>query len=576
MINNFSKTPHFDKALQEILENLKPEQRTCQQCQRSFDIFQGDIEFYKKLRVPPPKLCPECRRQTRWAFTNYTILYKKKCDAPGHQEKIISQIPEGSPFPVYDFNYYWSDQWDSMGYGRDYDFSKQFFAQFKQLLQSVPQPANTRDPLSINSDYTTYGVQLKNCYYIFGGLHSENCYYGNWPIKTRDCLDVLAAWDCERCYEVVYSKKCYHCQFIYFSQNCLDCTFMFDSRNCQNCFVCANLRNKKYYFFNQPLTKEEYQNQLSKINLGNNKQLEYYKGKFLELLISSPKRNVFNQNIVNSLGSLLENCRNCYKCFFAAGNEDSRYTEINSNTRDCMDVLLGTSPSRCYYTVLPYSGSDIKFSVLTRDQCLNLEYSLNCKNCLYCFACIGLVNKKFCILNKQYSEEEYWQLVDKIKTQMLENGEYGEFFPISFSPFPYNASLSQIFLPLTKKETEKRKLWYQEPIPPEYSGKILSSNKILTNIKDVSDDILDGAIRCSKTGRLFRIIREELEFYKRENLPIPLIHPYERLLDRLFWLGSLKLEPTQCQKCGKEIMASFIKGIKENVYCEACYLQEVV
>jgi hypothetical protein len=570
-----SKTPNFDKALNEILDNLKPHQRKCQQCGGTFEIFQEDIDFYKKLRVPPPKLCPDCRRQTRLAFVNYTTLYKRRCSAPGHQEKIISQIPEPTLFSVYDFDYYWSGNWDPMKYARDYDFSKPFFEQIKELLQTVPQPANTRDPASINSEYTAYGVQLKNCYYTFGGLHSENVFYGHWPMNSRDCFDVLVPWDSERCYEVVYSKKCYHCQFVYFSQNCLDSAFLFDCRNCQNCFGCLNLRNKKYHFFNQPLTKEGYKKRLSEIDLGDRQQLEYFKEQFLKLLISLPKRNLIHQNNVNSTGTLLENCRDCQECFFVINGENLRYTEINLG-RDCMDTLLGMAPSRCYYTATPYEGSELKFSVNSRKQSLGLEYCFNCKNCWYCFGCIGLVNKKFCIFNKQYSEKDYWQMVDKIKTQMLKVGEYGEFLPISFSWFPYNASLAQVFFPLNKDEAEKKGLRWVEITPSEFRGKILSSEEVPANIRDVKDDILNVAIRCAKTNRLFRVIKSELEFYRKENLPVPILHPQERLLDRFSWLGSFKLEPISCAKCGKLTMASFRKGIKENIYCEACYLQEVV
>ncbi|MBU2578775.1 hypothetical protein KKA09_01510 [Patescibacteria group bacterium] len=61
-MNNQIKTPNFDKVLNEILKDLKPHQKTCQQCQEIFDIFKEDIEFYKIFQVPPSKLCPKCRK----------------------------------------------------------------------------------------------------------------------------------------------------------------------------------------------------------------------------------------------------------------------------------------------------------------------------------------------------------------------------------------------------------------------------------------------------------------------------------------------------------------------------------
>ena len=56
-----SKTPNFDKALDEILEKLVPHTCECIQhnlskyCEGTFEITDQDIEFYKILRVPPPK-----------------------------------------------------------------------------------------------------------------------------------------------------------------------------------------------------------------------------------------------------------------------------------------------------------------------------------------------------------------------------------------------------------------------------------------------------------------------------------------------------------------------------------------
>ena len=42
------------------------------------------------------------------------------------------------------------------------------------------------------------------------------------------------------------------------------------------------------------------------------------------------------------------------------------------------------------------------------------------------------------IFEKSYSEEEYNELVPKIIEHMKGGGEWGEFFPISHSPFGYN------------------------------------------------------------------------------------------------------------------------------------------
>jgi len=571
-----SKTPQFDKALDEILKDLKPQKRVCKQCGLDFQIEKEDVDFYEILRVPPPTKCPSCRQGIRKAFINYTTFFKRDCSVSGHKEKIISQIPDNSPFPVYDFDYYWSGDWNPFSYGGDIKVNERFFDQFRQLLNRVPQPATTRDPMSINSDYSSYGLQLKNCYYMFGGLYSENVLYGNWPMRTRMTMEVLVSWDCERCYEIVYPEHCYNCKFVYYSNGCLDSSFIYDCQNCRNCFGCVSLRNKNHHFFNQPLSKEEYEERIKEIDLGDREVLNYWKTKFLEFLAVSPKRITFNPRSVNSIGNLLEDCRDCYKCFFIKKGQNNRYAEVNLGAKDCMDLLLGTNPSRCYETVLPYSGSGHRFVLNCRGECLDLEYTFNMRDCSNCFGCVGLRNKHFCIFNKQYTEDEYWSKVDEIKTAMLTRKEYGEYFPMSFSPFPYNASMAQLAFPLTKEEGEKKGLWWQEPQVSDFIGKVITKEQIPKNIKDVKDDILESAIRCEATGRPFRIIKEELDFYRREGLPIPLIHPAARLKDRFSWVGYFRIEKAICAKCSKEILSSLPRGMTNNIYCQECFNKELV
>src|SRR3989338_7740375 len=102
---------------------MKPETKTCQNCKASFVIDASDFQFYEKIKVPPPTFCPECRMVRRMAFRNERALYKRK-DAFGND--VISIYSPDKPFIVYDQNYWWSDKWDALDYGRDYDFSKSF------------------------------------------------------------------------------------------------------------------------------------------------------------------------------------------------------------------------------------------------------------------------------------------------------------------------------------------------------------------------------------------------------------------------------------------------------------------
>jgi len=61
---------------------------------------------------------------------------------------------------------------------------------------------------------------------------------------------------------------------------------------------------------------------------------------------------------------------------------------------------------------------------------------------------------KYCILNKQYTKEEYEKLMPKIIEYMEKTEEWGEFFPASLSPFGYNETIAMEYFPLTREEVK--------------------------------------------------------------------------------------------------------------------------
>ncbi len=578
-----SKTPQFDKAIEEILQGLKPHQKTCPQCGSVFDIYQEDIEFYKKMKVPPPTLCPQCRLQRRLGhrLNVLPIFYKKTCSAPGHSEKIISFYSEKNPRKVYDNKYYVSDKWDALEFGRDYDFSKLFFEQFHQLALVVPHQALQHDLQSVNCDYVVGGISSRDCYYVGVPYRSENIYYSSLPIRCKDCLDINDTDNSEQCYENVSSDRCYNCNFCYESRNCLDSYFLYDCRNCQHCFGCTNLRNKKYYFFNQPLGKEDYQRKLKEINLGSRKVLKKYQAKFAKLFQRAIRRGVNNVKSVDCLGDLLKNCRDCFYCFQVFGGaENSRYLFHADKVTDMMDIFGTAKSSLCYESTGISPCSRIKFSRNLKGGGMDLEYCAECSsNCQYCFGCFGLKNKRYCIFNKQYSENEYWQLLDKIKTQMLKRGEYGEFFPLSISRFPYQDSTASIEFSLTKEQILKNNWHWQDEQESELDlskFQVLKPEQVPDDIKDVKDDILDKVILCEQTGKPFRIMPFELKFYRQKNLPLPTIHPLQRIRNRFAFRRHWRLWQVPCAKCGKITPTSFDPQDNFKIFCEPCYLKEVV
>lgn len=244
---------------------------------------------------------------------------------------------------------------------------------------------------------------------------------------------------------------------------------------------------------------------------------------------------------------------------------------------DCW--IAGPNISLSYEVVESYESANIKFSYFIRDG-LDLEYCLECHNCQYCFGCIGLRNKKYHIFNKPYPEKDYWQELDKIKVKMLNDGEYGEFFPLSIALHPYNNTYASIEFPLSKERVEQRGWnWHEDISEIDIKDfEKIEAKDVSKDIKDVKDDILQKAIICEITKKPFRIMKPELNFYRKNNLPIPTKNPEQRILERFQKRNPVKLWKSSCAKCHKDMHTSYSpeKQRKLKIYCEVCYLKEVV
>jgi hypothetical protein len=161
---------------------------------------------------------------------------------------------------------------------------------------------------------------------------------------------------------------------------------------------------------------------------------------------------------------------------------------------------------------------------------------------------------------------------------MRKTGEWGEFFPSSMSPFGYNETVAQEYYPLSRSEATKGGVFqwsdYEAPFPKV--EKIIPASKLPEDIAKIPDDILNWAIECEVTKRPFRIIKQELEFYRKHNLPIPRRHPDQRHLDRMALRNPRKLFERKCDKCHEVMITTYAPERPEKVYCESCYEKVVV
>ena len=109
---------------QETHSTSSGQAKQCQNCKKDFVIETEDFDFYEKMKVPAPTFCPDCRIIRRFTWRNERTLYHRKCDATG--KDIITMFAPEQSLIVYERDYWWSDKWDQLAAGRDYDFKKPF------------------------------------------------------------------------------------------------------------------------------------------------------------------------------------------------------------------------------------------------------------------------------------------------------------------------------------------------------------------------------------------------------------------------------------------------------------------
>lgn len=578
-----SKTPRFDALMDEILAGLVPHSRTCawkgrhSHCEGEFDIEEGDVEFLKIFRSPPSNYCPTCRRMQRFVHMGVMRLFKHSCKAPGHGETIISVLPTECPFPVYDYAYYASEEFDPFAFGREYQEGESALAQLFWLRNVFPMPSFlNRDPSSVNSDYSNGGRGSKNCYYTSGVFSSEDVWYSALVNGSKEVMTSRSICACDTIYETLGSEHMYKTAYAYFSRDCSDSTLIFDCRNCTNCFGCVNLRNKSYCIFNEQKTREEYEVFMATKPL-ERAAFQIHEEKFWALVKSLPLNASRNSAVENVSGVLLENSRNLYDATDCRNAEHVRHADGALTHKDSMDILFSGGSEQIYQsTNVGSSSSMVKFSISSK-YTTDSEFVFNSKNLSNCFMCFGLENKSFCVLNKQYSPEEYWPLVDSIKSGMLERREYGEHPPMTFSAQAYNFSLAGLYYPLPGETVrELGGFVAEEPETNAGSLQTIPAEDVPDSIGMTDDSILAKAIVCEKTGRPFRILSTELAFYRKMGVPLPRVHPSVRF-DGLYRLSPTGLRYyVDCARCGQDIQSLFDSKDGYLLYCESCYQKEVI
>lgn len=552
----------------------------CSLCHSDFEITAFDRELLarltpsigtKKFSLPEPTLCPLCRAQRRSIWRAELQLFKRKSAFSG--KSLITFFPPQAPVQVISDDEFWSDKFDAVSYGRDFDFSRPFFEQFAELISAVPLKSLSGSN-NQNSDYINCASWCKNCYLVAGANYNEDCLYGNYVNHSRSCVDCNFVDHCELCYECVDCTHCYNLRYSDNCSNCFDSFFLHNCRGCKSCFGCANLVNKEFCFFNEQLTKAEYLTRLAALPLKTRSGVATLTTQFNNHTQHYPNKFMIGERNQDVSGQVVHSCKNTFYSFDVSELEDCAYATWFHQAKSCMDVLAWGFPAELCYecTEVGQQSYRTMFSV-TVYGAVDLLYSYYMFYCKSCFGCVSLKKNEHCVFNKQYSPAEYEKLVTKIIEHMQRTGEWGQFFPMSTCPLGYNTALTADYFPLPKEVAcSIGARWYE---PADDLKAPASPQQVPDDISSATNAVCRDTFLCRETGRPYKIIEPEFAYYKKENIPLPDISFMARHRHRLARRTPRALWDRNCDKCATPIKTSYPPYGSQTVFCEACYFAEV-
>lgn len=569
-----SKTPQFEQKISTILNELQPHERVCELTGERWLFDNEHLSWCRKLRVPPSQYSPKTRLKVLTGFGTGIGLWKNRHALTG--EPLLSCVHPDSPLKVIT-----DKEWHAADFlgTQSINSSQSILQQLTQLVFSTPLPA-TFDNGSNRGSIGVEMIDAEDCYLGFGGLGMRRLDYYSIGSNSEDCVDVTNVNDIRECTQINHCDRLYRCRYTLESYDCINGTFLFDCRNCEFCFGATNQRNKKYLFFNKQLSKEQWEDAVSRIDLCSYQVWQQQYEAFQTLMREDaiwPER--FLVNCDDCQGDYLTRCVRVHEGFWQIDSKDCFWSPFNAENEDGYFTVWAGRISQSYSSVCVWECQELR-NCFGCEYSRQLEYCYRCLNCEYCFGCVGLKRQRFCIFNKQYSEEEYWKLVDALKCAMLDRGEYGRFFSPACSPYGYQFAIGMLFSVYDEDELSL----LGAPLFDKTASSVVEAEHgviISTNLPDSSLDpsaasFVSKPILDPISKRLYSITPREFAFYQKHQLPLPRQHPLERLWALCKLSNAIFPVKGQCDNCSKSL--SFHPNqtfASRKVFCEPCYLRYI-
>lgn len=411
-------------------------------------------------------------------------------------------------------------------YWRNYDFDQDFFKNFQKLFLDFPHENVLLFSNNENSEYSDQTMNTKNAYLSIGAVWVENVFYSisvkDGSLNVFNSMNIITSENVYFWFNIINSNNIFYCKHI---ENCSNIWFCTSLIWCHDCIFCEWLENTSYYIKNKSYEKEQYF--IEKQNILSNKN------NFLNIFLRQPSVNK-SFSSTNVIWKYIANSTNI-KGWYYLHNVHTWKNLIGICWGESVNIYdtfmwAGLPQADWYYWIMWCWWGQNVYNSCTIPHCSNVHYCYRIESCSFCIWCIWLINKSYCILNKQYTKKEYFELADKIFSQMDKDWILWEFFPAYINPFYFNDTAASLLDDSFSKEemTKEGFLWRDEKIKvdiPEWT-EIINIGDL--DIINYGEEILKKVI-MDQSWNYYRIVRMEYDFLKKYNLPLPEIHWLDRI-----------------------------------------------
>jgi hypothetical protein len=88
-------------SITEVSEDITKEIIACVNCKKAYRIVPIELQFYKRIGLPLPHKCHNCRFLDRYKFINKPKLYNRSCMKEGCKNEFQTSYEPNQPDIVY-------------------------------------------------------------------------------------------------------------------------------------------------------------------------------------------------------------------------------------------------------------------------------------------------------------------------------------------------------------------------------------------------------------------------------------------------------------------------------------------